>query len=122
MEQETSGNTICHICGIPLREDGNINCSAKHGNVWPAEPSMKTKLFSTVFDKLKKPKEIMKEALVTELNIRLEDITVPQREFFYRIYPKGFSSMTQEQLCNAIDLCHRTITKNNLGRTQNDDI
>lgn len=55
---------------------------------------------------VEKEVEDFKRKLLSE---RLEKITVPQREFFDRIFPNGVPS---GKLINAIELCDRTIIKN----------
>ena len=40
----------------------------------------------------------------------LDQCTDEQQAFFAKLFPKGVSD---EKLANAIDLCERTITKNN---------
>jgi len=44
------------------------------------------------------------------LNEALLQCTKEQQEFFHRIYPSG---VPEKALANAIDLCNRTIKKNN---------
>lgn len=43
---------------------------------------------------------------------RLAQCTPAQQAFFHRLYPKG---VPDDKLVNAIDLCDRTIKKNQLA-------
>lgn len=47
------------------------------------------------------------------LQKKLEQCTAPQQELFGRLYPGG---VPVSKLGNAIDLCERTIKKNEAGR------
>lgn len=65
------------------------------------------------------PKKIIEDgekaittSLHKELNARLLDCTEKQREFFHRIFPNVKSLSGRDKLITAIDLLHRTITKN----------
>lgn len=49
------------------------------------------------------------------LESRLSQLTEPQRAFFHRIFPKGPS---REKMVSAIDLCDRTIRKNQAGMAE----
>lgn len=71
--------------------------------------------FKEEYSKFKTPKEIIREALEGELNFCLIEVTEKQKDFFFRIWPKGVESIPYEDLSGAIDLCHRTMAKNNLG-------
>lgn len=62
-----------------------------------------------------KPKDIIRNALLNEIALRLEEITSEQRELFQRIYPdypEKKEKITVENLSTAIDLIHRTLIKN----------
>jgi 3-methyladenine DNA glycosylase AlkC len=44
------------------------------------------------------------------LKKKLDECTVSQQEFFKRVYPRGVKN---NKLDEAIELCYRTIAKNN---------
>lgn len=48
-----------------------------------------------------------------KLDERLAQVTQPQRDLFYRIWP---GKVPADSLEGAIDLCDRTIRKNEVGR------
>ena len=54
--------------------------------------------------------ETFKRGLLTEA---LKQCTEEQQAFFHRIFPEGVS---EDKLVGAIDLCRRTIRKNQVGR------
>lgn len=56
--------------------------------------------------------ETFKRGLLSEA---LAQCTAEQQAFFNRIFPNGVS---EDKLVGAIDLCRRTIRKNNAGRTE----
>lgn len=60
---------------------------------------------------VEKEVERFKRKLLEE---RLDKVTPEQRDFFHRLYPVG---VPEEKLISAIDLCDRTIRKNEEGRT-----
>ena len=57
-------------------------------------------------DSLKLIEDFKRDLLIE----RLSECTEPQRRKFDRIYPNG---VPEEKLVSAIDLCDRTIRKNN---------
>jgi len=60
------------------------------------------------------PVEVEVEDLMRlRLHERLEKITKDQREFFNRLFPNG---VPKDKIMTAIDLCDRTIAKNEKGR------
>ena len=62
-----------------------------------------------------KPKDIIRNALLSEIEFRLSEVTPEQREFFGKLYPEypgKKEKITVENLSNAIDQIHRTLIKN----------
>lgn len=55
---------------------------------------------------IEKQLEAIKRSLLME---RLDQLSQKQRDFFSKLYPKGVS---EKDLVSAIDLCDRTIKKN----------
>jgi hypothetical protein len=74
--------------------------------------------FLEEFESFRKPEQIMRDALLTETAVLMLHLTEDQIAFLHRIYP-DLKSLPREKLAQAIDLMHRTITKNRVGRGGN---
>lgn len=60
----------------------------------------------------RKPDDVVRDALLAELDGLLAECTEEQQARFLVIFPGGLESLTDNQIQNAILLCQRTIRKN----------
>ncbi len=72
--------------------------------------------FGKEFARFPTPSQITLDALRSHLTGLLPELWDNQRALLDRMYPKGAAVMSEPELKNAIDLCHRTIAKNRVGR------
>jgi hypothetical protein len=56
--------------------------------------------------------QIVREALKQELDRLLVRLSQPQRNVFDCIFPTGSASLSEGKLRQAVDLCQRTVLKN----------
>ena len=55
----------------------------------------------------------VKEFLRSSIKDALAQCTERQQAFFHKIYPKGVNGIADSNLQTALELCERTIAKNN---------
>ena len=58
------------------------------------------------------PDQIIRDALVEEIEWLLNECTDEQQVFFFKMYPGGIAKMDVPTMKNAIMQCQRTIVKN----------
>ena len=72
--------------------------------------------FMTEFSKFKTSAQIIRDALTTELNSILEELTAEQQTTFVKLFPEGVEKLKNDKLIAAVDLVHRTLAKNRSSR------
>lgn len=58
------------------------------------------------------PNDVVRDALRAELTSLLGECSAAQQAFFLRVFPGGIDAQPEDKLRGAIDLCQRTIRKN----------
>lgn len=61
--------------------------------------------------------ELVLQFLRKELFEHLATLKMAQQEFFWKVFPNGATALTETQLRQGIDLCHRTQIKNEKDAT-----
>ena len=64
----------------------------------------------------KTPDMIVHEALLGELKFLLLQCTENQQDFFTKVFHGNIEDLSEDKLKTAIDVCQRTICKNEKGR------
>lgn len=85
---------------------GGVSLGIVGGDIAMEKTSMSAEIHNEIHGEI----ETFKRGLLKE---SLEKCTEDQQTFFHRIFPNGVS---EDKLVGAIDLCRRTIKKNEAGR------
>jgi len=64
----------------------------------------------------KRIKNLIEDMLIVELRQVFEKLNKDQKEMFKKVFGSEIGKFSQEKLCQAIDLCDRTIAKNTKER------